>query len=312
VKIATGDAVEETTGATASPLRIRANTGGQRPLLTISVGEGLDGHPIFGDETIISGMQLLLPPELNFADGTYYMTLTSLDTEGHPRVKLLALVASGGVLKVAPQTDPLTNASFPVVVLARTSAVLAIYPRGILPTGDDGVSPDDDPNSGSDGGKPATIDISDAGLPPLDPNEPDHAPAMADFAGNPPPKYGAKIGYVRAVWSPGCSGNPGCNGQQEITSGEGSDTNLNVPLNMVGDITWEANIAYMQLRDASWECPADWDITVGMDGTGHIHIPPSDPFLKDCRITYSTLMPGGSGGYYTITFKLNGIDIGSH
>lgn len=312
VRIATGDAVEgSTTGTTSSPLRIRANGAVHKPLITISVGEGLDGHSIFGDEAIISGMQLQLPPELNFPDGTYYMTLTSTDTEGKPRVQVLALTATSGMLEVASQTDPLSNTSFPVVVLANTSAILSIYARGVTPTDND-IAATIDAGTSDAATQPPTIDISDAGLPPLDPNEPDHAPPTQGFFGYPPPNQGAKIGYVRAAWSPGCSGNPGCNGQQEIVSNGGEPAALNVPLNMVGNITWEANIAYMQLRDASWECPADWDVSVGMDGTGHIYIPPGDPFLKDCTITYSTLMPGQSGGYYTMSFKLVGHDIGNH
>lgn len=301
VKIATGADIEGPTSSAQSPLKIRSNPANPAPILTVSVGEGLNGNPIFGDEAIISGLTLNLPANLNFADGTYYATITMQGMANGPKPQLIAFTAKGGVLTVAPLTNPLNGTSFPVVILSNTSAVISLYARGVSPIIDD---IGDNPDSGlaSDGGH---VDISDAGLPPLSNDLPPHGDPMQGFAGYPPPDEGAQIGYVKSVKDASCT--TGCSSQQIVSGNGGQPVALYVYGNAGETITYELNIAYMQLRSVTTACPSDYTIIPGYDGTGQITIPASDYLLMSssgCQITYSTAFEGQTGGYYTITLNL--------
>jgi hypothetical protein len=103
-----------------------SNANSTAPLLTISVGEAFGSSgPVsaFGYQTILSGMQLTVSPNLNFPDGTYYATVTASG-----QTFLIPFTAKGGVLTVAGGA-----AGLPVLILAGTSALIALYPQGIIP-----------------------------------------------------------------------------------------------------------------------------------------------------------------------------------
>ncbi len=298
VRISTGADVEDATGATASARRRRSGGPHPSPILTISNGEGLNGNSIFGDEAIISGLTLSLPSNLDFADGTYYATVSMPGADGQTKVSLIAFNAKGNVLTVAPQTNPLNGESFPVVILANTSAVISLYARGVMPA----ASGDD--TGGADGGGQPNVDVADAGLPPLPTDVPPHADPMPSFAGYPPPDVGAQIGYVKSVKDSSCT--TSCSSQQIVQGNGGEPVLLFVYGNVGETITYELNIAYMQLRSVSTACPSDYEIIAGYDGTGQITIPASDDLIMSsgCSITYSTAFAGQSGGSYSITLNL--------
>jgi hypothetical protein len=103
-----------------------SNANSSAPLLTISVGEAFGSSgPVsaFGYQTIVSGMQLTVAPNLNFPDGTYYATVTASG-----QTFIIPFTAKGGVLTVAPGT-----AGLPVAILAGSSALIALYPLGVVP-----------------------------------------------------------------------------------------------------------------------------------------------------------------------------------
>jgi hypothetical protein len=103
-----------------------SNANSSAPLLTISVGEAFGSSgpvSLFGYETIISGMQLTVSPNLNFPDGTYYATVTASG-----QTFVIPFTAKGGVLTVAAGT-----AGLPVAILAGSSALIALYPLGVVP-----------------------------------------------------------------------------------------------------------------------------------------------------------------------------------
>jgi hypothetical protein len=96
------------------------------PLLTISVGAAFGGSgPVsaFGYQTIVSGMQLMVSSNLNFPDGTYYATVTASG-----KTFIIPFTATGGVLSVAGGT-----AGLPVLILAGSSALITLYPQGVMP-----------------------------------------------------------------------------------------------------------------------------------------------------------------------------------
>jgi len=303
VKISTGDSVEVVETQSLSPfsLHVLANGAKPKPILTISVGEGIDGNALFGQKAIVTGAVLNASPDLSFPDGTYYMTVTRMvGTE--TRVDVVVLTATNGELRVSPITSPNGGASFPVLIAANTTAILSLYAKDVIP-------PAADPANQS--AAPKEVDVTDAGLPPLPPDPP-HDPPLAGSYGNPPPTAGSPIGYVRTIWTPGCSGNPGCDLTKPISSGGGNDTLIDAPAGMVGTVTYTTNIGYMALAQVKTACPPEWDVNAGLNGSGVITIPPSAPFTGVCTITYSTVPPNKDGSGYEIVFKLRGLDIGAH
>ncbi len=309
VKIATGASVETLHTASVSPgaVRLLATASAPTPILTISVGEGLDGNPLFGSEAIVTGMVLKTSPDLNFADGTYYMTISKTSGTTTTRVDAVILTATNGVLRIAPLTIPngtSGTSQFPVVILANTTATLSVYARGVIPPASADTSSTDS--------TPPSVNVSDAGLPPLPTDLPPHGTPMAGARGFPPPDSGATIGYSSANWASGCSGNPGCNLIHPIISGGGVVTPIDAVAGMSGVVTYETNIAYMGLVSATIDCPQDWGVAAGLDGSGTISIPESDPFTGTCTITYSTIASGQNGTGYEIVFGLRGLDIGAH
>jgi hypothetical protein len=130
------DSVVISTGAdvTTAELMMRSaqdavresNANSSAPLLTISVGEAFGSSgPVsaFGYQTIVSGMQLTVAPNLNFPDGTYYATVTASG-----QTFIIPFTAKGGVLTVAGGA-----AGLPVLILAGSSALITLYQQGVMP-----------------------------------------------------------------------------------------------------------------------------------------------------------------------------------
>ena len=298
VKISTGADIEtpHPSADSAQDVVIDAN-GGPSALLTISVGEGFDGHPIFGNAMIVSGMQLMTSPDLNFPDGTYYASITTTEgTRSHTN-GIIAFTAKDGVLKVASITLP-NGKSFPLIFTAKTSSIIAVYPKGVEPP-----PPSPSPT-------PSTSPTPSARPTPTPTEAPTQKPVRGAY-GNPPPKYGVEFGTSSyKVPSPPCTGYPApCTGTSAIEQ-QTYGGSIEVPGGMFGTIKYSANIGYMGLYPPVVNnCPKEWTIIAGLDGNGTIVIPKSHPWVNHvCEITYSTLPPGKSGTYYTETLYLQGVD----
>jgi len=307
---ATGcDEVEIATGADMEAAAVaRAREAGApysppHPLgITISIGEGLDDHPVFGYSTIVTGMQLMVSPDLHFPDGTYYATITTTSGRRSSFNGVVAFVATKGVLKIAPITLP-HGKTFPFVLTARTSSILTLYPRGVVPPA---PSPSPTPSttptpstSPSPTAKPTTTPT------PLPTSEP-----CKGCYGNPPPKYGDQIGTWSYDVGQGCvSYTYPCKlddiplEQQGCPGSAGACGTIAIFGGFYGAIRYHADIAYMGLYPPIHNnCPKEWRIVPEISGSGAIDVPKSAYFSgQTCDIVYSTLPPGKSGSYYTET-----------
>ena len=281
VKIATGkDAETSDTSEAVKPLGI-----------SISVGEGFDGHPILGSSMIVSGMQLMVSPDLNFPDGKYYATITTASGRRSTFYGVIAFTAKDGVLKAASITLP-NGKSFPLIFTAHTTSIITLYPRGRVPPE---PTPSTSPTpTGSPTPKPTP-------LPTLKP--------CKGCYGEPPPKYGDEIGTSSYdVPSPPCTGYPvACSGSYPIEQ-QDSGGSIEVPGGMFGTIYYDARIGYMRPLQVTNDCPKDWLIDAQLNGTGVIVIPKNDPWINHvCEITYSTI-PARGGDGYSETLFLTGIE----
>lgn len=297
VKISTGADVEITHASEpfARDAGIDDASAAPRPLLTISVGEGFDGHPIFSNSMIVSGMQLMVSPDLHFPDGTYYAAITTTSGSRSTFFGVIPFTAKDGVLKVANITLP-NGKPFPLIFTARTSSIITLYPRGAVP-------PEPTPSP-----TPSTSPTPSGTPSPKPTPFPTSKPCKGCY-GEPPPAQGAEIGTSSYdIPVPPCTGVPDpCSGSSAILqSGDGL---IYVPGGMAGTIVFSANIGYMRLLQVTNNCPKDWLIDAGLDGSGVIVIPNRHPFVNtNCAITYSTLPRGKHGFYYTETLSLVGLD----
>jgi len=304
VKIATGDSAVVTSSFAPKLLVHPLASGSTKPLLTVSVGEVFESNGLFGQTSIVTGMTLNLG--VVFPDGVYFMTIKKQTTDG-PRIQTVKLVGMNGVLTVAPLVvDGLgmegKNSQFPQLFIANSTAVLTLYPMGVSPPGvSDGES-----------NTPQEKDISKAELPPPATTPPETSEASPGARGLPPPAYGVLAGHSRSVWTPGCTANPGCDNVRPVYSGGGNVTQVDGAAGMSGTVTFQLDIAYMQIRDIFIDCPSDWQVDAGFNGNGTISIPASHPFVNaTCEITYSTIRPGEGSGY-VFSMRLRGLDIGAH
>jgi hypothetical protein len=296
VKIATG-ADSEAAPSMLSPDTMRTdNAGGPKPLLTISIGEGLNSQEFFGDKTVISGMQLQVSPNLNFPDGTYYASIETTSGQRSSLFGVIAFTAKDGVLKIASITAP-NGKTIPLVFLAKTSSIITLWPRGVYPPGERST--------------PTPSPSPKATKSPTPTPSPTRTGAPGAY-GNPPPYDGTTFGTYSYVWDvPPCTGAPyQCTEtDQPLTQGWNGNADggaLRVPTGISGVVRFDGDIAYMHLYPpVKNDCPSDWNVVAGITGTGSITIPGSDPWMgQDCTITWSTIPPGKTGQYYEETVYL--------
>ncbi len=298
VKISTGGDVETTSASErfARDAGIDVADAAPKPLLTVSVGEGFDGHPIFGNSMIVSGMELLVSPDLHFPDGTYYAAITTTSGTRSTFYGVVPFTAKGGVLKVSNIVLP-NGKPFPLIFTAKTSSIITLYSRAVVP-------PEPSPSP------TASTSPTPKGSPtPLPTPLPTSKPCKGCY-GNPPPAYGDEIGTSSYdIPVPPCTGVPApCTYSFPILQG-GNGGAIQVPGGMVGIVYFSANIGYMRLFSVTNNCPKDWLIDASRNGSGVIVIPTSDPYVStNCAITFSTLPPGKHGSYYTETLYLFGVD----
>ncbi len=297
VRISTGGDVETTHASErfARDAGIDDAGAAPKPLLTVSVGEGFDGHPIFDNSMIVSGVQLKVSPDLNFPDGTYYATITTTSGSRSAFFGVVAFTAKDGVLKIASILLP-NGKPFPLVFTAKTSSIITLYPRAVVP-------PEPSPSP-----TPSTSPTPSGSPTPLPTPLPTSKPCKGCY-GNPPPLYGDEIGTSSyAIPSPPCTGYPApCTYSSPIEQ-QSEGGSIEVPGGMYGTIYFSANIRYMHLFSVTNNCPKDWLIDA-VNGSGAIVIPRSHPWVdSNCEITFSTLPPGKHGSYYTETLYLQGVD----
>lgn len=269
--------------------------GSAKPLLTISVGEGFDGHPLFDNSMIVTGMQLMVSPDLHFPDGTYYATITTTRGDRSTLYGRIVFTAKDGVLKI-PAIELPNGKSFPLILTAKTSSIITLYPRGVEPPP---PTPSPSPStSPTPSGSPTPIPTP---LPTSKPCKGCH--------GLPPPAYGDEIGISSYDEpSPPCTGSSGapCTGSSPIEQ-QTIGGSIEVPGGMFGTITYGTKIGYMALLSVTNNCPKDWLVDAGLSGDGIIVIPESHPFNQPCEITWSTI-PARGGNGYTETLYLQGVD----
>ena len=305
VKIATGADAETADWSARSVLvaRLEGGESNPPPLLTVSVGEGLDGNTVFGYETIVSGMQLNTGPNLNFPDGTYYATMT-LPNGNTSQLFIIPFTAKNGVLTVS--TIPLPNGKqFPVVIVANTSSILTLYPHGVIPVVPVETTPSPSPSptvtaspspgpSGSPTASPTPLTFETSSPQP-------------GWVGNPPPEVDSIIGSYSFTDPSTTSCQPNqqlCNGTNlPILQVDGSDAAMSIPVNFYGSITFSAQIGYMglYLGNPLSNCPSDWEVGANTGGSGTISIPSNDPAgSAPCEINFQTNPPGSNNirGYY--------------
>lgn len=282
-------------------IRLAAVVTPPTPILTISVGEGLQGNPIFGSTTIVTGMTLTGSPE-NLPDGTYYATITTIYGQRSTVNSVIPFIAKNGVLTVAPIALP-NGKNFPVIISAATSSIIVLYARGVPPP-EAYQSPIPTSSSAPTSASPKPS-IS---LPPIVTAQP-----IPNAYGFPPPA-GGPIGIYAYDWA-GCTGNPGCSGDGMIQQQNGGGT-MQVPTGMWGTITFSADIGYMGIYEPIVkDCPLDWTVIALPSGGGSIIIPYSDPLATPpqnslCTITYQTVPPGANGSGYEEVLSLLPIGIG--
>jgi hypothetical protein len=305
VKIATGADAETAAWSARSVLaaRLAGDESNPPPLLTISVGEGIDGNPIFGYETIVSGAQLNTGSNLNFPDGTYYATMTN-PNGATSQLYIIPFTAKNGVLTVS--TIPLPNGKqFPVIIVANTSSILTLYPRGYVPV----VPVEPTPSPSPTPPATATPSPGPSGSPSPSPTPLTFQTASPQpgWVGNPPPAPNSIIGSYSFTDPSTTSCQPGqmlCNGMNlPIEQVDGSDAAMSIPTNFYGTISFSAQIGYMglYLGNPLSNCPSDWEVGANTGGSGTISIPQNDPAGgAACEINFQTNPPGSTNvrGYY--------------
>lgn len=317
-RISTGDDVELVSDAARKPQALRPDASTvPRPIITISVGEGLEGNPLFGTQTIVTGAHLTVS-DVNFPDGTYYATISTSSTgvlSGSNSV--IVFTATNGVLTVAPVKLP-NGGLFPVIIAADTTAIISIYARGVIPpaptpapTATPGPTPTPNPNA-----TPTATPIATPSPAPTPTPAPTATPAPGTF-GMPPPSEGPIGTYSYTFSATGCSGNPGCMETNQTLFQRADGGHIQVPSGIFGTITFSANIGYMEIHQTTNTCPIDWDVSAGFDGSGSITIPSTDPLggpgdPQGCQINFSTFPPGAFGNGYIEPILLQGVDIGAH
>jgi hypothetical protein len=263
-------------------------SGSPRPLLTISVGQGIDGNGFFGDVYVVPGMQLKVSPELNFPDGTYYASITKTDGKRGFFVGIVAFVAKNGVLSVSHVRLP-DGQPFPIAFAAYTSSIIALYPPGVIPPP---VRPSPSPTGSA--------------TPPPTPF-PTTSP-LKNAYGRPPPASNTIFGTMSWDWpQPPCTGAPApCQWTSQLVEGFTGDGYIEIPANFSGKVTFDAGLGYMEIfPPIKIDCPASYDVAAAIDGSGFINIPERDKWMgASCTITFSTLPPGFEGNYYTETLHL--------
>lgn len=263
-------------------------SGSSRPLLTISVGEGIDGNGFFGYVYVVAGMQLKVSPDLDFPDGTYYASITTVDGRRSTVMGVIAFVAKNGVLTVSHARPP-DGQTLPAAFTANTSSIIALYPPGVIPPP---VRPSPSPTGSA--------------TPPPTPF-PTTSP-LKNAYGRPPPASNSLFGTMSWDWPvPPCPGAPApCQWTSQLVEGFTGDGYIEIPANFSGTITFDAGLGYMEIfPPIKIDCPASYDVAAGIDGSGQIRIPESDKWTgASCTITFSTLPRGFEGNYYTETLHL--------
>ena len=291
VRISTGSQIETPPNEALAALGVPDGaSGAPRPLLTISVGQGIDGNGLFGNVYVMSGMELKVAPELNFPDGTYYATITTIDGKRSSLMGVIAFHAQNGVLTIDHVSLP-DGQSFPVAFTASTSSIIALYPPGVVPPP---VSPSPSPTGSA--------------TPPPTP-----VPTTSPFKnayGRPPPASNSLFGTMSWDWPPPCPGAPApCQWTTQLVEGFTGDGAIDIPANFSGKITFDADLGYMEIfPPIKIDCPDSYTVVIGLDGSGQITIPKDDKWVgARCSMTLSTLPRGfeaGPFGYYTETLSL--------
>lgn len=289
------------------------------PILTISVGEGLSPNPpLFGNETVVTGMQLTVSPDLHFPDGTYYATITTVQGNISTLFPPIQFTAQNGVLTVSAIQLP-NGSSFPQIVIANTSSIIKLYARGVIPpvptpaptvTPAPTASPSPSPIPSG-----PTATPSSTPTPSGSPTEFPTGMPIQGAVGNPPPAVNAVIGAYSFMDPSSESCQPAqvlCNGTNvPITQVAGNEALISIPANFYGTIQFAANIGYMGLYPPIViTCPSDWTVVASIDGSGSVSIPSSDTFGNaPCTIVFSTLPPSSQyQTYYQEELGFSSVD----
>jgi hypothetical protein len=269
--------------------RVPNGAGGPpRPLLTVSLGEGVGGNGVFGTVYVMSGMELKVSPDLNFPDGTYYASITTVDGRRGSLLGVIAFVAKDGVLTISHVNLP-DGQTLPVAFPAQASSILAIYPPGVIPPP---VRPTPRPTGSA---TPAPT--------PVPTSEP-----LKNAYGRPPPASNSFFGTMSWDWpDPPCVGVPApCQWTTPLVEGFTGDGAIEIPGNFSGKITFNGDLGYMEIfPPIKIDCPESYDVSAGLDGSGQINIPEDHKWVgQSCSITFSTLPRGFTGNYYTETISL--------
>ncbi len=290
VRISTGSQIETPPHDTLAALDVPdAASAAPRPLLTISVGEGIGGSGLFGDVFVVSGMQLKVSPDLNFPDGTYYATITTTEGKLTSFMGAIKFVAKDGVLTVAHANGGPKGQTLPFVIGAKSSSIIALYPPGVSPPA---LSPSPSP-TGSATAPPTPFPTSSP---------------LKNAYGRPPPAGGVPFGTTSWDWpDPPCPGVPApCQWTSQLSGGFTGEGSILIPTNFVGTVTFDAELGYMEIYPpVKIDCPQSYTVAVSIAGAGEIVIPKNEPWVgASCVITLSTLPRGFHGNYYTETLSL--------
>jgi hypothetical protein len=297
VKLSAGDDVETAQSAARLARQAAPESActSSRPLLTISIGEAEGNTTIFEYTTIVTGMKIFAP---GLPNGIYPVLIMPIE----PSNPVLQFSANNGVLTLLPETGPPGEPLQPVILPASTGTVFAIYPEGSVPivcvTPSPSPSPTQSPTPSPTPTGP-TPTPSSTPIPSASPTQFPTAMPVPGRVGQPPPAVNAVIGAYSFTdpSTESCqSGQLLCNGTNvPITQVDGSQAAIDIPFNFYGTITFAANIGYMGIYPpVVITCPSDWTVVAGIDGSGSVSVPSSDPFGSGgpCSILYSTLPPG--------------------
>lgn len=293
VRISTGSEIETPPHEALAGLDVPDDaSAAPRPLLTISVGEGIGGKGLFGDVFVVSGMQLKVSPDLNFPDGTYYATIETTEGKLTSFMGAIKFVAKDGVLTVAYANGGPKGQTLPFVIGAKSSSILALYPPGVSPPA---LSPSPSP-TGSATAPPTPF--------------PTQSPFKGAY-GRPPPASNSIFGTMSWDWpDPPCPGVPApCQWTSQLVEGFSGEGHIDIPTNFVGTITFDAGLGYMENQPpVKIDCPKSWAVDVSVAGSGEIRIPKNEPWVgASCVLTLSTLPQGFHStpfNYYTETLSL--------